>query len=77
MTAKFTFKHVVGPGTPAWIAFDRAEMAYAEYRESADPRVLKRYYNQRQYMIDLLRKHHEPVTQWTRTLDAAIGKTEY
>jgi hypothetical protein len=73
------FKYPVGPGTPAWAAFDRAETAHATWRESVingrgDLRALKRYYNQRQYMVDLLRKHGEPVKPWTRTLNAAIGK---
>jgi hypothetical protein len=71
---KFTFKYSVGPGTPAWKAFDRAETAYLDWLESSDRRSLKRYYNQRQYLIKLLGKHREPAKKWIIALDEAIGR---
>jgi hypothetical protein len=70
--AKPSFKYPTGPGTPAWAAFDRALEAYRAAKGQGNLKAIKRYYNQRQYMIDLLRKHHEPVKPWTRALDEAI-----
>jgi hypothetical protein len=74
---KLQFNDPIGPGTPAWDAFDRAVEAYkrvprGEHNKSnADYR---RYANQRDYMIMLLRKHNldeSGIATWLNSLNNA------
>lgn len=68
---KLKFHDPVGPGTPAWDAFDRAQAAHAEFKRTGELRLYKRFWNQRQYMIQLLARHNQPSKPWITALDRA------
>jgi hypothetical protein len=53
----YTVTDPIGPGTPAWTAFDNALAAHREWRETHDKRRYKRYWNQRSAMVTAMRRH--------------------
>lgn len=65
----------LGPGTPAWNAFDNAIEAYYQAPPRGDPRwkgpAMKRYYNQRALLITALKREHASVScinEWLESL---------
>lgn len=73
---RLQFTDPTGPGTPAWNACDRALEARLEYLDTGSPKTLKRYYNQRQYCFQLLKRHGADPTNWITFFRARLGELE-
>lgn len=78
------FDDPIGPGTPAWNAFDNALAAWAGARDgerdSRTSRLYHRYSNQRAAMITALRKagaDEETVCAWLADLRARIACRDF
>lgn len=69
------FLDPLGPGTRAWTCFDNALEAFRQAPPHGDlrwkGREMKRYYNQRSYMVAALRKEHASescIAEWLESL---------
>jgi len=63
----------LGPGTPAWNAFDNALEAWQQLTKHPKPRsrlpIAKRYNNCRQYMLLCVVKHGGNPAEWSQALN--------
>jgi hypothetical protein len=72
------FTDPIGPGTPAWDAFDKAIEAFraAAIHDIKKDRAYRRYSNQRQYCRLLVLRHGGDWEQWAADLQRHLDNPE-